>query len=805
MGRTRLSPLHNLPALLFCLILTTALPCAGLGEEVDPPRETSPEDEPKVREKDKDKELEVFTIGEVVVTSRRVANVERAATTTTITHRDIEARSEETLDQTMDHVPGVQVYTHTKGHKRLRMRGFDQDYIVVLVDGIPMNDLYSTDIDISSIPVMNISKIVVNRGTSSALYGTDGAVGSVNVITRKPTRLFAEVNARYGLDLNNQGIYSLAHGMPVGKFYYWATGSVTTSDGFAPSAALNKAARREWFDRVIRYDLYGKTFDELTFPGKSQYINDTGVWEHTKMTTYNASAKAGYEFVSGWEAGVSASFFMREGLSNSYQPRCYSDYNAAKQKWRVNRRPYFGNEQISVKDFALRNRSFVWPENYRLTVSPYLDGKAGDFSIRVAPFFYYGHNRQHGFASHDHAYVKGYASLFTDRKDTEAYDPFNDIKSYGSYGVRLLPSYQLGVHRFNASLQWRNDLFWEEGQALSNAQSPKIVELVGTGVFPVSDLAAQRLSLAFEYEAKFFDMLKIAVGVSYDAQSLDKFKFREGLEYDDAYIVRDASALWGTRDSLNPVLGLVLDPIKRRLRFRAAASMKSRFPTLSDYEKVGDESFDQELKPERSYNANAGFELFFLDRAVSFRSDYFHTTVDDRIVRISSEDPPVNVERVVHQGVDTTLSANLPRLGGLVDLTLGLSHTWLHARNLDDSSEESVNKGEYIEFSPEHHVTLDIRAQFKWGTGVTFWGTWLHGAQMYVMKEAPEEYAAFDTKYFTTIDLNNPLMLNLRLSHTFLTHYEVYALVRNILDDYAMDPFNPGAGRTFYAGAAARW
>ena len=789
---------HILFALLGSLALVLLVPAPGIGQEVEPTEEKR-----QGREKERDEELEVFTIGEVVVTNRRVANMERAATTTTITWKDIKVRSEESLDQTIDHVPGVQVYTHTKGHKRLRMRGFDQDHVVVLVDGIPMNDLYSTDIDISSIPVMNISKIVVNRGTSSALYGTDGAVGSVNVITRKPTRLFARGNARYGL--YNNGNYDLAHGMPIGKFYYWLTGSVSTSDGFAPSASLDKATRREWFDKAIRYDLYGKEFDDLTFPARDQYLNDTGRWDHFDMTTYNGSAKAGYESAGGWEGGVSAAFFYREGLTNSYQPRCFSDYNAAGNKWRANRRPYFGNDQTSVKDFALRNRSFVWPENYRMTLSPYLSGHAGDFSLRFAPFVLYGHNRQQGYASHDHAYVKGYSSLFTDRKDIDAYDPFDDIKSYGSYGFRLLPSYQLADHRFNVGIHWRTDLFWEEGQAVSATASPRIVELVGTGLYDVSDLAARRLSLAFEYEAKFFDMLKVAAGISYDAQSLDRFKMRDGLDYGDNYMVRDASMLWGTRDSLNPVVGIVVDPLKRFLRLRVAGSMKSRFPTLSDYEKVSDQSFDRELKPERSYNANAGFELFFLDRAVSLRSDYFHTTVDDRIARISSEDPPVNVERVVHQGLDTEITASLPRVAGLVDVQASASHTWVHARNHDNSNEETVNMGEYIEFSPNHHVTVDIRAQFKWGTGVTFWGTWLHGARMYVMSEAPEEFAAFDTKYFTTIELNNPLMLNLRLSHTFLKRYEVYALVRNILDDYAMDPFNPGAGRMFYAGAAASW
>jgi len=80
---------------------------------------------------------------------------------------DIDRRGEKTLDQALESVPGIQVYTHTKGHQRLRLRGFDQDYVVVMIDGIPVNDVYSTDMDLTSVPVSSVSKIVVNIGTIS--------------------------------------------------------------------------------------------------------------------------------------------------------------------------------------------------------------------------------------------------------------------------------------------------------------------------------------------------------------------------------------------------------------------------------------------------------------------------------------------------------------------------------------------------------------------------------------------------------------------------------------------------------------
>ncbi|HOG44931.1 MAG TPA: Plug domain-containing protein, partial [bacterium] len=110
-------------------------------------------------------EKTVFKAGEIVVTGNKSkAVIEDSATTTVIRAEDIEAKGASTLDQALEGVPGIQVYTHTKGHKRIRMRGFDQEKIFILIDGVPINDIYSTDVDLSAIPVNTISKIVVNRG-----------------------------------------------------------------------------------------------------------------------------------------------------------------------------------------------------------------------------------------------------------------------------------------------------------------------------------------------------------------------------------------------------------------------------------------------------------------------------------------------------------------------------------------------------------------------------------------------------------------------------------------------------------------
>lgn len=45
--------------------------------------------------------------------------------------------------------------------------------------GFPLGDVYSADLDLAQIPVFNLARIAVSRGTASALYGTGGAAGVV--------------------------------------------------------------------------------------------------------------------------------------------------------------------------------------------------------------------------------------------------------------------------------------------------------------------------------------------------------------------------------------------------------------------------------------------------------------------------------------------------------------------------------------------------------------------------------------------------------------------------------------------------
>lgn len=72
---------------------------------------------------------------------------------------------------------------------KLRIRGADQRYIAVFVDGIRVSDpsAAQTEFDIGTLPSSGVGRIEVLRGSQSALWGGSAVAGVVNIQTPRPT------------------------------------------------------------------------------------------------------------------------------------------------------------------------------------------------------------------------------------------------------------------------------------------------------------------------------------------------------------------------------------------------------------------------------------------------------------------------------------------------------------------------------------------------------------------------------------------------------------------------------------------
>jgi vitamin B12 transporter len=109
---------------------------------------------------------------------------------TIITQKDLQQRSGETLGTILDEQPGITINGSSESpgtNQTVYMRGADPKYTLIMIDGVPVNDVSYNDykFDINLIPLSAIERIEIMRGGYAALYGSGGAAGVINIITKK--------------------------------------------------------------------------------------------------------------------------------------------------------------------------------------------------------------------------------------------------------------------------------------------------------------------------------------------------------------------------------------------------------------------------------------------------------------------------------------------------------------------------------------------------------------------------------------------------------------------------------------------
>ncbi len=113
-------------------------------------------------------------------------------------------------------------------------RGFygagEAEYLVVLVDGQPINDLETGLVNWNLVPINNIERVEISRGASSPLYGDAALGGVINLMTRNPGASQTEISFDGGA-LGSVSLGLRSRGA-VDKNNYQIFGSNETSRGF---------------------------------------------------------------------------------------------------------------------------------------------------------------------------------------------------------------------------------------------------------------------------------------------------------------------------------------------------------------------------------------------------------------------------------------------------------------------------------------------------------------------------------------------------------------------------------------------
>lgn len=194
----------------------------------------------------------VFSLGEVV------AHGSRPDSAGTITMEQIKQFHRLQVANALNLLPGIsQSNVGPRNESMIYLRGFDLRQTPVFIDGVPVYVPYDGYVDLARFTTFNLSKIVVEKGGASVLYGPNTMGGVINLISSKPTHAL-EVNASAGW-LSGGSEAALNIGSRLKKFYIQGDVSryqrdyYSLSHDFTPTKTAPAGKRENSYNNDWRY------------------------------------------------------------------------------------------------------------------------------------------------------------------------------------------------------------------------------------------------------------------------------------------------------------------------------------------------------------------------------------------------------------------------------------------------------------------------------------------------------------------------------------------------------------------------
>lgn len=204
---------------------------------------------------------------EILVTAARIEwpAARTAGFVTVVTKDGLRASRAETVAEALRAVPSLTVVRSGSPGKATSvfLRGAASNTVLVMLDGVPLNDPTTGAFDFSDFPTAGIERIEIVRGPQGVLYGSNAIGGVINIITQaKRPGTERRVSAAGGSYGSAEGTLSLSGGGPSYSYSYALSGFTTEGrgendfhrDGAFSGAVTNAIAEGSDVSLVVRYN-----------------------------------------------------------------------------------------------------------------------------------------------------------------------------------------------------------------------------------------------------------------------------------------------------------------------------------------------------------------------------------------------------------------------------------------------------------------------------------------------------------------------------------------------------------------------
>ncbi|WP_231390614.1 TonB-dependent receptor plug domain-containing protein [Pseudomonas qingdaonensis] len=172
-----------------------------------------------------------FTLGEIQISAPQDETLSTGGSV--IDLKDIRLHDRETVASALTLAPGVNLgYIGGRAEQVVFVRGFDRLQVPVYIDGIPTYVPYDGNIDLGRFTTYDLSRIQVDKGFASLLYGPNTMGGAINLVTRRPVQEF-EGEVGGGLELTDHGnvnAYRTYANVGSNQGAWWMQGGVSYVD-----------------------------------------------------------------------------------------------------------------------------------------------------------------------------------------------------------------------------------------------------------------------------------------------------------------------------------------------------------------------------------------------------------------------------------------------------------------------------------------------------------------------------------------------------------------------------------------------
>lgn len=267
----------------------------------------------------------VEKLNEVVITATRTARQLSSLPlpVTLISKKKIIQSGTIRLNEILNEQTGIITVSDESGFEGVQIQGIASDYILILIDGVPLVGRSAGNFDLSRLTVGNIKQIEVVKGPSSSLYGSEALGGVINIITEKPKSEELHGNASYRFGSFAQQDINLDIKQRINKFRYAFFANRFSSQGYD----LNPDVDGQTVNPFENYTLNGRVFYD--FNDKLSLFSSVRFYDQTQEAgfTFDNTAFEGDTEEQEWNAHLRLDHKWNDNFDIDYE-LYYTNYKA---------------------------------------------------------------------------------------------------------------------------------------------------------------------------------------------------------------------------------------------------------------------------------------------------------------------------------------------------------------------------------------------------------------------------------------------------------------------------------------------